>query len=50
MEVLILTKGDLQLIVKQGTIPLARAEQYGWEVKQSTVNDDTPLNEYSEIK
>jgi hypothetical protein len=50
MKVLILTKEDTQLIVRIGTIPLAFAEEYGWEVSESEVDDDTVLNNYSEIK
>jgi hypothetical protein len=50
MKVLILTKGDIQLIVKIGTIPLAFALEYGWEVSESEVADDTILNSYSEIR
>lgn len=49
MKVLILTKEDRQLIVSMGTIPLAFAEDYGWEVNESEVDDTTILNEYTEI-
>lgn len=50
MEVLILTKGDKELIVKKGTIPLAFAEEFGWEVIESIVDENTILNAYSEIR
>ena len=50
MKVLILTKEDTQLIVGVGTIPLAFAEEYGWEVNESEVDDNTLLNSYSEIR
>jgi hypothetical protein len=50
MQVLILTKNDIQLIVKIGTIPLAYAQTYGWNVEESIVDENTILNEYSEIR
>jgi flagellar biosynthesis component FlhA len=49
MKVLILTKEDRQLIFRIATIPLAFAEEYGWEVNETEVTDDTELNNYSEI-
>jgi hypothetical protein len=49
MKVLILTKEDRQLIVSIGTIPIAFADKYGWEVNESEVDDTTILNEYIEI-
>jgi hypothetical protein len=49
MEALILTKGDIQLIVTIGTIPLAFAETYGWNVEERIVDENTIFNQYSEI-
>jgi len=50
MKALLLTKGDEQLIVQIGTIPLAFAEEYGWKTYEIDVDDTTILNEYSEIR
>jgi len=50
MEALILKKGDIELIVRIGTIPLAFAEEYGWEITHTTVDENTIFNEYSEIR
>jgi hypothetical protein len=50
MKALLLTKGDEQLIVSIGTIPLTFANDYGWKAYEIEVDDTTILNEYSEIR
>jgi len=50
MKVLILTKGNKQLIFKVASIPYALGVEYGWQISQLTVAADTQLNEYSEIR
>jgi len=50
MEVLKLTKGDIELIFKVATIPYGLGVQYGWTVEQINVEENTILNEYSEIR
>ena len=49
MKALILTKGNKQLIFKLASIPHGLGIEYGWQITEAIVDDNTEFNHYSQI-